>query len=70
MSHRIRSIAGAKITNLWGCAPMAVPPGWNPIFNKFEGQMNLVLSWAHPAVPDELARRYVDLIEEEIFEPP
>jgi hypothetical protein len=70
MAHRIRSIAGAKITNLWGCAPMGVPPGWNPIFNKFEGQMNLVLSWARPAVPDELARRYVDLIEEEIFEPP
>lgn len=68
ISRRIRSIVGTRITNMWGCAPMGMPPGWNPIFNKFEGRMNLVLSWAHPAIPAELARRYVDLIEEEIFD--
>ncbi len=66
--RRIRSIAGTRITNMWGCAPMGTPPGWNPIFNKFEGRINLVLSRAHPAIPAELAHRRVDLIEEDIFD--
>lgn len=65
--QRARHIAGARITNIWGCAPMGMPPGWNPIFNKFEGKMNLVLSWTHPAIPEKLAHRYADLIEKEIF---
>lgn len=66
---RIGVLAGARITNFWGSAPMGMPPGWNPIFLKFAGNLNLVLSWLRPAVPDELAIRYADLIEEEVFDP-
>jgi len=65
--HRLRSICGARVTNLWAAAPMAMPPGLNPIFTKYESRLNLVLSWPSPAIPDDVGYRYADLMEEEIF---
>lgn len=65
--HRLRSICGARVTNLWAAAPMAMPPGLNPIFTKYESRLNLALSWSSPAVPDDVGYRYADLMEEEIF---
>lgn len=67
ISLRLRDFCGARITNIWGCAPMGIPPGWNPIFSKFDRKLNLSLSWTRPHVPDSLARRFGDLIEQEIF---
>ncbi len=65
--HRLRDFCGTRLTNLWGCAPMGIPPGWNPIFSKFDRKLNLSFSWTRPYVPDALARRFADLIEQEIF---
>ncbi len=62
------TIAGATITNAWATTAMTMPPGWNPVFNRIGDKLNFTLSWAHPAVDYPLARRYADLIEEEIFE--
>lgn len=63
----VRRICGAKVTNLWGTAPLGTPPGMNPIFNKHQGKLNLGLAFNRPAISDELARRFTDLIEREIF---
>jgi len=61
----IRSIGGAAVCNVWGAGPMATPPGWNPVFSRFGDTLNLSLTYNRPGVPDELARRFVELIEEE-----
>lgn len=63
----VRRIGGAKVINLWGTAPLGTPPGLNPIFNKYQGKLNLGLAFNRPAISDELARHFVDLIEQEIF---
>lgn len=63
----VRRICGAKATNLWGTAPLGTPPGMNPIFNKYQGKLNLGLAFNRPAISDELALRFTDLIEQEIF---
>ncbi len=60
-----RTLCGATITNMWGIGPSLTPPGWNPAFSKFGGGLNASLSYARPAISDELAARYFDLIEEE-----
>lgn len=62
-----RSIAGATITNCWGGGPLPMPPGWNPVFSKFGDGLNLSLTYAWPAISDELASRYVELIALEAF---
>lgn len=64
-----RSIAGATITNCWGGGPLPMPPGWNPVFSKFGSELNLSLTYTRPAVSDELAGRYVELITSEAFGP-
>lgn len=66
----VRRICGAKVTNLWGTAPLGTPPGMNPIFNKHQGKLNLGLAFNRPAISDELARRFTDLIEREAFSEP
>jgi len=68
ISRPLRDFCGAKVSNLWGASPLPTPPGWNPAFSKFGDQINLSLTYARPAIDDELARRYVDLIEEEAFD--
>ena len=66
----LRSIAGARVTNCWGGGPVPMPPGWNPVFSMFEGKLNLSLTYERPAIPDDLAGRYADLIEAEAFGSP
>jgi hypothetical protein len=63
----LRSFAGLKVTNFWGGGPLGSPPGWNPVFSRFQDRLNLSLTWNRPAVPDELACRYAQLIEEEVL---
>ena len=63
----VRSIAGATITNCWGGGPLPMPPGWNPVFSKFGDGLNLSLTYARPAISDELADRYLELIASEAF---
>jgi hypothetical protein len=67
ITQPLRRIAGLTVTNLWGGGPMATPPGWNPTFSKFADRLNLSLTYNHPVVSGELAGRYLDLIEEEMF---
>jgi hypothetical protein len=64
----VRRICGTKVTNLWGTAPLSTPPGWNPIFNKHQGKLNLGFAYNRPAIPDDLANEFVARIEREIFE--
>jgi hypothetical protein len=63
----VRRICGTKVTNLWGTAPLSTPPGWNPIFNKHQGKLNLGFAYNRPAITDDLAHEFVSLIEQEIF---
>lgn len=64
---RLRTLPGAKVTNLWGGGPIATPPGWNPVFSRYGDCLNLSLTWTRPAVTDELATRYASYIEEYMF---
>ena len=68
ISRPFRTLCGARVTNLWGAGPLPTPPGWNPVFSKFDDKLNLALTYPRPAISDNLARRYVELIESEIFE--
>jgi len=63
----VRSLGGCKLTNVCGGGPLATPPGWNPTFSKFQDRLNLTMTWNRPAVPDDVANRYVDFIEQEIL---
>lgn len=63
----LRSLLGAEITNMWGAAVVSVPPGWNPAFSKFAGRINFALAWPGETASEAVARRYADLIEEEVF---
>jgi len=66
----IRSFAGLKVLNFWGGGPLGSPPGWNPVFSRFADRLNLSLTWNRPAIPDDLAHRYAQLIEEEVLGSP
>lgn len=68
IARPVREIAGATITNCAGGGPLATPPGWNPTFSRFGDTLNLTLSWNEPAVSDELAHRFVALIEEQALQ--
>lgn len=68
ISRPLRQLCGAPVTNLWGAGPMPLPPGWNPVFSRFDDKLNLTLTYPRPAISDSLAQRYADLIESEIFE--
>ncbi len=63
----VRCIGGARVLNLWGGGPNTTPPGWNPVFSRFHDRLNFTLTYTWPAVSDELAERYVGLIEEQVF---
>lgn len=62
------SLCGAKIRNLWGTGPLPTPPAWNPVFSVFGDTLNLGLTYARPAISDELAEQYVRAIENEMFD--
>lgn len=66
--RRVLSIGGAEVSNTWGGGPLGTPPGWNPVFSRYGDRLNLSFTWNRPDVPDDLAHRYVALIEEEIME--
>ncbi|MCB9852190.1 MAG: hypothetical protein H6819_03770 [Phycisphaerales bacterium] len=59
----LRSVAGMPITNLYGGGPTTIPPGMNPVFSRFDASLNLALTYSWPVVSDDVARRYVELIE-------
>ena len=69
ISPPIRSFGGTRVANFYGGGPLASPPGWNPVFSRYEERLNLSLTWNRPAMPDELANRYAQLIEEEVLPP-
>jgi len=60
----LRTLLGARVTNLWGGGPTTVPPGWNPVFSRFGDGLNLSLTYSRPALNDRLSQRYVELIEQ------
>ncbi|MCA9256984.1 MAG: hypothetical protein KDA33_15150 [Phycisphaerales bacterium] len=61
----LRSVGGLPITNLWGGGPTTIPPGMNPVFSRFDKSLNLALTYSWPIVSDEIANRYVELIQRE-----
>ncbi len=64
----VRRIAGAAVTNCAGGGPSPTPPGWNPTFSRYRDKLNLTLSYSKPAVDDDIARRFVELIEAEALD--
>lgn len=70
ISRPLRTLGGARISNLWGAGPLPTPPGWNPVFSRFDEKLNLSLTYTRPAISGDLARRYVRYIEQEVFESP
>lgn len=65
----LRSIGGLKVLNIWGGGPTTTPPAWNPVFSKFGDQLNLSVTYSRPAISDDLAQRYVNLIDSELLSP-
>lgn len=70
ISEPVRTLCGARVLNLWGGGPTTTPPALNPVFSKFENRLNLSLTYDRKIVSDAMAQRYVELIEEQLFEPP
>jgi hypothetical protein len=64
----VSGFGGAKVTSIAGAALVATPPGWNAAFSRFGDDLSLLLTYASPAVPDDLARQYAEHIEEEMFQ--
>jgi len=44
----LRTFLGIPVSNLWGCAPMAIPPGLNPAFSRYQDRLNFSLAWSEP----------------------
>lgn len=65
----LRTIGNARVKNIWGGGPTTTPPAWNPVFSKFGEQLNLSLTYSRPTIGDDLARRYAELIEDELVNP-
>ena len=63
----VRTFGGAEVLNLFGAGLAATPPGWNLAFSRFRDRLNVSLTYNLPAVPDDLARRYLDDLEHEVF---
>lgn len=63
----IRTLGEAEVTNFYGGGPLASPPGINPVFSKFRDRLNLSVTWNRPAIADDIAARYADLIYEELM---
>ena len=64
----LRTLCGARVVNVWGGGPITTPPGLNPVFSRFEDRLNLALTYDSSAVNEQMARRFLQLIEEEILE--
>lgn len=64
-----RAFDGARVVNIWGASPTTSPPGINPIFGRFGGHLNLSVTYNRPEISDDLARRYLGLIAEEVGAP-
>jgi hypothetical protein len=64
----MKEFVGARVSNLWGYGVVSIPPGWNPVFCRYEDKINLSLAWPDASFSEEVVRRYADLIEEEIME--
>lgn len=64
----LRALCGARVVNVWGGGPIAMPPGLNPVFSRFEDRLNLALTYDSSAVSEQMARRFLQLIEDEILE--
>jgi len=69
ISEPIRSLCGARVLNAWGGGPTTTPPALNPVYSKFEDRLNLSLTYDHQVISDELAGRYLELIDQQMFEP-
>ncbi len=63
----LRTLCGARVLNVWGGGPITTPPGLNPVFSRFEDRLNLALTYDSSAVSEQMARRYLRLIEDEIL---
>lgn len=63
----LRNVGDLPITNLWGGGPTTIPPGMNPVFSRFVDSLNLSLTYSWPIVSDEIAQRYIDLIEHHVL---
>lgn len=70
INRPVSSISGTAVTNVYGGGPLPSPPGWNPVFSRFQDQLNLSLTWNRPVISDDLAHRYADLIEQELLATP
>lgn len=64
-----RAIAGARVVNAWFGGPITTPPAWNPVFSRLDDTLSMSLTYSRPAVSDEMAGRYVELIAEELLDP-
>jgi hypothetical protein len=67
IAEPVRSFLGLPVTNMWAAGVIATPPGWNLVFSRFNGRLNLGMTYNRPAVSPELANRYANYLEEEIF---
>lgn len=56
---------GARVTNLYGVAPLAAPPGWNPIFSRFGDRLNFALTWIRGYIADEVGEEFAKTTEVE-----
>jgi hypothetical protein len=70
ISEPVRTICGARVLNLWGGGPTTTPPALNPVFSKFENRLNMTMTYDKQVVSDQVAQRYVELIEEHLFDSP
>jgi len=61
----LRSILGARVTNLYGSGVISIPPAWNVTFSRFAERINMVIAWPDEAFPPTVVERAADLIEEE-----
>lgn len=61
----LRRFVGADVTNLFGYGLISIPPGWNPVFSKVGNRINLSMAYPGGSFPEEVVRRYADLIEDE-----
>jgi len=70
IAEPVRNFGGATVLNLWGGGPTTTPPALNPVFSKFETRLNMTMTYDKQVINEKLAQRYVDLIEEHLFDSP